>query len=229
MNVDHIADAVGSPLILVVEDDRELREMLERLLTESGYRVDTAADGHTALHCALTRNYHAIVLDRGLPAIDGVDLTRRLRRQANHTPIMMLTAYGTVADRVEGLDAGAEDYLVKPFEVDELLARVRALIRRRQAANDAVSIGAGSVDLTSRVARLANGAQVELSGREVAMLRLLASRPTRAFTRDELRHQVFDDAESASIVDTYVHYLRRKLGDRVVRTVRGTGYRIGEM
>jgi two-component system response regulator QseB len=229
MNVDRVLDAADRPAVLVVEDDRELREMLDRLLTEAGYQVDTAADGHSGLHAALTRTYDSIILDRGLPAVDGVDLTRRLRRQGHRTPIMILTAYGSVADRVEGLDAGAEDYLVKPFEVDELLARVRALIRRQQSTGDQLTIGAGRVDLTARVAHRPDGSRVDLSGREIALLRTLANRPGRAFSRDELRGSVFDAAESATIVDTYVHYLRRKLGNRVVRTVRGVGYRIGEM
>jgi len=229
MIVDRVTETADRPVVLVVEDDRELREMLHRLLVEAGYQVDTAADGHTGLHAALTREYDAIVLDRGLPAVDGVDLTRRLRRQGHRAPIMILTAYGSLADRVEGLDAGAEDYLVKPFEVDELLARVRALVRRRQSATDQLVVGAGRVDLPSRVAYRPDGSRVELSGREVTLLRTLAHRPGRAFSRDELREQVFDAAESATIVDTYVHYLRRKLGDRVVRTVRGIGYRIGEM
>jgi two-component system response regulator QseB len=215
--------------LLIVEDDRELRQMLARLLTDAGYHVDTAADGHSGLHAALTRAYDTIILDRGLPAVDGVDLTRRLRRQGRKTPIMILTAYGSVADRVEGLDAGAEDYLVKPFEIDELLARVRALVRRQHSAGEQLAIGAGRVDLATRVARRPDGTPVELSGREIALLRMLAGAQGRTFSREEIRVRVFDSAESATIVDTYVHYLRRKLGNRVVRTVRGVGYRIGEM
>jgi two-component system response regulator QseB len=219
----------GPASLLVVEDDRELRGMLERLFTGAGYLVDTAPDGHTGLHAALTRAYDTIILDRGLPAVDGVDLTRRLRRQGRNTPIMILTAFGSVADRVEGLDAGAEDYLVKPFEIDELLARVRALVRRQHSASEHLIIGAGRVDLASRIAGRADGTPVELSGREIALLRLLAGARGRTFSREEIRVQVFDSAESATIVDTYVHYLRRKLGNRVIRTVRGVGYRIGEM
>src|SRR5262249_8259554 len=147
--------------LLIVEDDRELRQMLERLLTDAGYHVDTASDGHSGLHAALTRAYDTIILDRGLPAIDGVDLTRRPRRQGGRPPIMPLTAYGWVADRVEGLDAGAEDYLVKPFEIDELLARVRALVRRQHTASEQLAIGAGRVDVATRVARRPDGTPVE--------------------------------------------------------------------
>jgi len=224
---------MGSPVqamqVLVVEDDGELRELLARLLGDEGYLVDTAPDGQAGLHRALTRRYDAMIIDRGLPGVEGLDLIGRLRRQGIATPVLVLTAYGAVADRVAGLDAGAEDYLVKPFEVDELLARVRALIRRAHASPESIIIGAGSINLTTRIARRPDGTEVELSGREITLLRLLASRPARVFTRDELRTQVFESAESATIVDTYVHYLRRKLGSRVVRTVRGSGYRIGEI
>ena len=170
-----------------------------------------------------------MVIDRGLPAIDGLELTGRIRNQGITTPVMILTAYGSVADRVAGLDAGAEDYLVKPFDIDELLARVRALLRRHTSAGGTVRIGTGVVDLTTRIARRTDGIDVELSGRECAFLRVLAARPGRVFTRDELRQQVFDNADSASIVDTYVHYLRRKLGKAVISTARGRGYRIGTM
>lgn len=215
--------------ILVVEDDRELRELLTRLLRDVGYRVDAVGDGQAGLHRALVDDYDTLVIDRGLPAVDGLDLIKRLRGQGVRTPVMVLTAYGSVADRVAGLDAGAEDYLVKPFEIDELLARLRALLRRHPSTTESLPVGSGVLDLASRTARRGDGTRVELSGRETALLRLLASRPGRVFTREELRVEVFDSAESASIVDTYVHYLRRKLGNKVVRTVRGHGYRIGEL
>jgi two-component system response regulator QseB len=229
IDVHGVSATAGQPALLIVEDDRELREMLARIFQDAGYRVDTAPDGQAGLHAALTRGYDTIIVDRGLPAIDGLDLTARLRRQGRDTPILILTAYGAVADRVAGLDVGAEDYVVKPFEVEELMARVRALLRRRASGGSSVPIGRGSLDLTTRVATRADGSQVELSGRETALLRVLASRASRVFSRDDLREQVFDSAESDTIVDTYVHYLRRKLGDGVVRTVRGSGYRIGEM
>jgi two-component system response regulator QseB len=213
----------------VVEDDRELREMLHRLLTGSGYEVDLAPDGQAGLHAALTRQYELMIVDRGLPAIDGLDLIRRVRRRGVATSALVLTAYGDVADRVAGLDAGAEDYLVKPFEVDELLARLRALRRRHRTSAEVLALGDGELDFGMRTARLSDGTEVDLSGREMDLLRVLATRPTRVFSRDELREQVFEAAESASIVDTYVHYLRRKLGAGVIRTVRGLGYRAGAL
>ncbi len=219
----------GAPHVLVVEDDPELGALMSRLLRGEGYLVDVAPDGQAGLHHGLTRRYDVLVIDRGLPGIEGLDLVGRLRRQGVVTPVLVLTAYGTVADRVAGLDAGAEDYLVKPFEVDELLARLRALRRRNQDVAEVLRLGAGVLDLNARTVRRADGTEVGLSGRELSLLQLLASRPRRVFSRDELREWVFDAAESASIVDTYVHYLRRKLGSDVVRTVRGAGYRAGEV
>lgn len=221
-----LADA---PRALVVEDDPELCELLERLLDEAGYRVRVARDGQAGLHAALTVGFDVLVVDRGLPGIDGVDLIRRLRKRGVATPVLVLSAYGSLADRVSGLDAGAEDYLVKPFEVDELLARLRALRRRHRSDAEVLPLGDGELDLSARLVRRPDGSEVELSGREADLLRTLAVRPARVFSRDELRERVFDAAESASIVDTYVHYLRRKLGTGVVLTVRGLGYRAGRL
>ena len=220
---------VDPPRVLVVEDDAELSELLDRLLEEAGYQVRVARDGQAGLHAGLTVEFDVLVVDRGLPGIDGVDLIRRLRKRGVATPVLILTAYGALADRVTGLDAGAEDYLVKPFEVDELLARLRALRRRHRSDAEVLPLGEGELDLTARVVRRPDGSEVVLSGREVDLLRTLAVRPTRVFSRDELRERVFDAAESASIVDTYVHYLRRKLGTGVVLTVRGLGYRAGRL
>jgi two-component system response regulator QseB len=220
-------DGIGARRLLVVEDDPELRTLLVRLLTAENYDVDEAGDGQAGLHRALTDPYDVMIVDKGLPAIDGVDLTRRLRAQGLRTPIMILTAYSTVPDRVAGLDAGAEDYVIKPFDIDELLARLRALVRRTAAAPTAIRLGALRIDLGDRVARRPDGGEIPLSGRECALIALLAERPTRVFSRDELRATVFDNAESETVVDTYVHYIRRKLGRSAIRTVRGHGYRIG--
>jgi two-component system response regulator QseB len=214
--------------LLLVEDDLQLSELLVELLTEAGYMVDLARDGQAGLHLALTRDYAVFVVDRGLPAIEGVDLVGRLRSQGVATPIMILTARGTLADRVEGLDAGAEDYLVKPFEIDELLARLRALRRRHSDHSPTLKLGRRRLDVAARRVVADGEAPVELSGRECALLQLLATRPTQVFTREELLASVFGDADSTGVVDTYVHYLRRKLGRNAVRTVHGLGYRLGE-
>ncbi|WP_275407509.1 response regulator transcription factor [Paractinoplanes ferrugineus] len=213
--------------VLVVEDDRELGPLLVRLFRGAGYEPDLAPDGQAGLHLALTRRYDALILDRGLPAIDGLDLLGRLRRTGITVPVLVLTALGTVADRVAGLDRGAEDYLVKPFEVDELLARVRALLRRRPAVGEQMAVGSATFDLLARTVTGPDGSVTALSGRESDLLRLLARNPARAFTREQIVAQVFPDAAGVALVDTYVHYLRRKLGPAAVATVRGVGYRLG--
>ena len=217
--------------VLVVEDERELADMLLRLLTSEGYHVDAVYDGQAGLHRALTGRYDALLLDRGLPAIEGLDLLRRLRRSGVTAPVLMLTAYDSVPDRVEELDSGAQDHLGKPFDVDELLARLRALMRRSETHQDAqlVDLGTRKLDVTARlvVADPSGGPDIALSERESALLRVLAGRPTRVFTREELRDRIFGGAETEAVVETYVSYLRRKLGPEVVRTVRGVGYRMG--
>jgi len=213
--------------LLLVEDDAQLSGLLVELLAGSGYAVELARDGQRGLHLGLTHSYDVMVIDRGLPAIEGVDLVRRLRARGVGTPILILTALGTVADRVDGLDAGAEDYLIKPFDVDELLARLRALLRRNADAAAQISLGSRQLDVSGRRVTGGGHASVELSGRECELLQVLATRPGRTFTREELLARVFEDADSPGAVDTYVHYLRRKLGPDVVRTVRGMGYRMG--
>jgi two-component system, OmpR family, response regulator QseB len=215
--------------LLAVEDDTEIAIMLDRLLTDEGYEVDTAADGQRGLHLALTRSYQVLIIDRVLPGLGGLDLVQRIRRSGIATPVLVLTALGTVADRVAGLDSGAEDYLVKPFELDEFLARVRALHRRHRDAARVLPLGGGEIDLVRREVRLPDGSAAELSGREFELLRVLASHPQMVFTRTELQKKVFEDARADSVVDTYVYYLRRKLGRRAVRTVRGLGYQAGQL
>ncbi len=215
-----------SPRLLLVEDDDRLGPLLAEVLGDS-YDVDVAPDGQAGLHAGLTRAYAVMVIDRGLPAIDGVDLVRRLRRRGITTPILMLTARAAVADRVEGLDAGAEDYLIKPFEIDELLARLRALRRRPIDRATTVELGRRRFDVTGRRVLGPEGEVVDLSGREAALLEVLARRPHQVFTRPELLAAVFDPADDPGSVDTYVYYLRRKLGRQAVHTVHGLGYRLG--
>src|SRR5882757_7106041 len=224
------AAAPDEPIrLLVVEDDHELADMLVTLFTRQRYEVDLARDGQRALHLGLTRAYRAMVIDRGLPGIDGLDLIARLRRQAVTAPVLVLTALGDVADRVGGLDAGADDYLVKPFEIDELLARVRALCRRHLDAATLIPLGAGRLDLELHEVQLPDRRTVRLSAREFELLQELAALQRMIHSRSDLRLRIFDDAPSESIVDTYVYYLRRKLGRDVVRTVRGLGYQVGAL
>ncbi|PSL06001.1 two-component system response regulator QseB [Haloactinopolyspora alba] len=213
--------------LLLVEDDTKLSGLLTRLFTDEGYDVDLAGDGHTGLHRGLTTRYAVMVIDRGLPAIEGVDLVRRLRSRGVSTPVLVLTAHGTTEDRVEGLDAGAEDYVVKPFEIDELLARLRALLRRHPDTSTRLDLGHRQLDLGTRRVVGGAGPPVDLSGRECELLQLFAAHPTYVYSRDELRRRVFLEADSLGAVDTYVYYLRRKLGRNVIRTIRGLGYRMG--
>lgn len=217
------------PRLLLVEDEADLAGLLEGLLLSEGYEVDVARDGQRGLHLGLTGNHDVLVIDRGLPAIEGVDLVRRLRGRAVTAPVLMLTARGTTDDRVEGLDAGAEDYLVKPFDIDELLARLRALLRRHRDVAETISLGSRTLAPEQRLVTGGGQPDVELSPREAALLEVLARRPERVFSRGELLDRVFDDADTTGSVDTYVHYLRRKLGRDVVRTVRGSGYRLGSV
>ncbi len=213
--------------LLLAEDEPGLAELLAELLGREGYAVELAPDGQAMLHLGLTRRYDVLVVDRALPAIDGLDVLARLRSRGVATPALMLTARGALADRVAGLDAGADDYLAKPFAVEELLARLRALTRRHIDRAAALPLGRGRLDLATRVVEGGGRPAVELTEREAELLRLLAARPGRVFTRDELLGLVFEEAASPAVVDTYVHYLRRKLGRGVVRTVRGVGYRMG--
>jgi len=213
--------------LLLVEDDPDLARLLDRVLSDEGYAVTRAGDGHSGLHLALTRAFEVMIVDRGLPAIEGLDLIERLRGCGVGTPILVLSARGSTADRVDGLDAGAEDYLAKPFELTELLARIRALLRRHSDEARELPVPGGYLDLTSRAVRRTGGGVVELSEREASLLALLAGRPGVVFGRAELLDRVFGQAESETVVDTYVHYCRRKLGSGVIRTVRGLGYRLG--
>ena len=216
----------GGPRLLLVEDEAELATMLRGLFVDEGYAVDVAANGQTGLHYGLTRSYDVVVLDRRLPVVEGLELIGTWRRQGVTTPILVLSAQGNPAERVEGLDAGAEDYMAKPFDIDELLARLRALQRRHLDRARVVPIPGGRLDLDTREVT-GGDAPVALSERECALLATLAHRPQSVFARADLLARVFPEAGNPVAVDTYVHYLRRKLGRGVVATVRGRGYQLG--
>lgn len=213
--------------LLLVEDDRRLSQLLVRLLTAEGYDVVPVYDGQAGLHHGLTGRWDALVIDRTLPAMEGVDLVRRLRSRGVTTPTMLLTARGTTEDRVEGLDAGAEDYMVKPFDSDELLARLRALLRRHSDTSAVIDLGGRRLDVASRRVLSPDADPVELSAQECALLRIIAANPGRVRSREELHRRIFQNADSPNAVDTYVYYLRRKLGAGMIRTVRGLGYQLG--
>ncbi|GAA2677449.1 transcriptional regulator [Actinoplanes palleronii] len=216
------------PRLLLAEDDPRLAAMLISLFGGEGYDVTHASDGQRALHEGLTRRFEVLVLDRGLPAIEGLDVLTRLRGRGVRTPVLVLSALGNPADRVAGLDRGAEDYLAKPFDLAELLARIRALVRRHETVSPVLAVPGGDFDTAARTVTTAAGL-IALSDGEARLLERLARRHQQVFGRGDLLAVVFPDATDPGVVDTYVHYLRRKLGRTAVHTVRGIGYRLGPL
>ncbi|MGZ4299079.1 MAG: response regulator transcription factor [Solirubrobacteraceae bacterium] len=207
----------------VVDDDPPLQRMRTRTLSAEGFQVTVAGDGGAALAAAERFAPDVIVLDVAMPTLDGLAVCRRLRGKGLPTPILMLTARDAVADRVAGLEAGADDYLVKPFAVQELVARLRALTRRGQPS-DALAYADLNFDVATRTATRA-GRPLELTGREAALLELLLRQPGRIVTREHALEEIWDDAAEANVVDRYITRLRRKLGrPPLIRTLRGTGF-----
>lgn len=217
-----------APRLLLVEDDVRLAPIIVDYLSTS-YRVDHVGDGEGGLRAAQSGGYDVIVVDRRLPGIDGVELVTRARAAGLATPILMLTALGTLNDRVSGLDAGANDYLVKPFEFEELEARLRAITRDYSSTPSGLTIGDWSYYPDDRCVYSPYSGPIVLTPRENEVLRLLATSPHRTFSRAEILAAVFSDDDQPGTVDTYVHYLRRKTDDGVVVTVRGRGYRLGTL
>jgi two-component system, OmpR family, response regulator MprA len=210
--------------VLVVDDDPPLRRMLERTLAAEGFQVSLAADGGAALVAAERMAPDVIVLDVALPALDGLAVCRRLRGKGLPTPILMLTARDAVPDRVAGLEAGADDYLVKPFAVTELIARIRALTRRGTGPGGRLSYADLTLDIEARTATR-SGRTIDLTGRESALLELLLREAGRTMTRERALEQIWDDAAEPNVVDRYVTRLRHKLGEPpLIRTVRGAGF-----
>jgi len=216
--------------LLIVEDDVKLVRALQRGLAHDGYEVDVARTGDDGLSKATAEDYSAVVLDLMLPGIDGFAVCEELRHRQRWTPVLMLTARADVGDRIRGLDGGADDYLVKPFDFGELLARLRVLIRRGPTARPQVlEVGDLRVDSLTRIASRA-GHHVELTAREFAVLEVLARNPGRPVSRAQLLDDVWQEGYEGTpnVVDVYIGYLRRKLerprGRRLIRTVRGKGF-----
>ncbi len=216
--------------ILVVEDNRELVDTLKRGLEENGYVVDTATDGESALEKAASREYDLLLLDRMLPRVSGDEVCRRIRGEGSTVPILMLTARVTVGERVSGLDLGADDYLTKPFVFAELLARMRALLRRPQATTPPlIKVEDLELDPASHLVRRANR-RIALSAREFSLLEYLLRNAGRVLSRGAILDHVWGDEQSAAsnIVDVYINYLRRKIDvgrePKIIHTVRGVGY-----
>jgi DNA-binding response OmpR family regulator len=221
--------------ILVVEDERRLAQVVRKVLEEEGHTVDVAHDGEDGLAMAMDGSHDVIVLDILLPGIDGIEVCQRLRAGRVDTPVLLLTALNAVDDRVRGLDAGADDYLPKPFAFQELLARLRALGRRRVQAREPDQIQTADLvlDLRRRRAERA-GKTIELSPKEFALLEFLLRNEGRVVTRSQILDHVwgYDYSPDSNLVDVYVTYLRRKV-DRghkrsLIRTVRGAGYALGD-
>ncbi|MFL6061884.1 MAG: response regulator transcription factor [Marmoricola sp.] len=227
----------AKPHILVVDDDRAVRESLRRSLEFNGYTVSMAGDGAEALAGISTTNPDAVVMDVMMPRLDGIETTRALRSVGNQVPILVLTARDAVGDRVEGLDAGADDYLTKPFALDELLARLRALLRRVSAetteADELLEFADLSMDLASREVRRGERTMT-LTRTEFALLELFLRRPRRVLERSFILEEVwgFDFPTTANSLEVYVGYLRRKTEaegeSRLLHTVRGVGYVLRE-
>jgi len=220
--------------VLVVEDYGPLRKALARGLREAGFAVDATGDGDEGLWYAESNEYDAIVLDLMLPGIDGLTIIKTLRDAGNRAHILILTAKDAVNDRVRGLDLGADDYLAKPFAFEELLARVRALIRRAyDAKSPLIRVADLEVDTATRVVRRA-GEQIELTAREYALLEFLALRAGDVVTRTDIWEHLydFDSSAQSNVVDVYIGYLRRKIerpgSPRLIHTRRGRGYTLGD-
>ncbi len=212
--------------LLIVEDDPRLGPIMREVLARD-WEVCLAIDLASARELLSRRLFDAAVVDRRLPDGDGTELVTWMRRQADATPVLLLTALGTTADKVGGLDSGANDYLVKPFEFDELNARLRALTRDYTAPRDEIAIGSWSFSPYRRVVESPYTGRIVLTEKESALLAVLVRHPDMAFTRSQLLEAVFDPEDQAGTVDTYVHYLRRKTERGLIETVHGVGYRLG--
>jgi two-component system response regulator MprA len=217
--------------ILVVDDEPAVRSALERALQLERYDVELAADGRDALDVLAQRHVDAIVLDIGMPRLDGLEVCRRLRSAGDRTPVLMLTARDAIDDRVEGLDAGADDYLVKPFALKELQARVRAILRRTEAVNEADALRFADLTMDVAAHEVRRGSRlIELSRTEYSLLELFLNHPRQVLARSTIFERVwgYDFGPTSNSLGVYVGYLRRKLEEddepRLLHTVRGVGY-----
>ena len=212
--------------ILLVEDDKLLGDGVQAGLTQSGFNVDWVRDGVAAELALKTGEFTGVVLDLGLPRLSGMDLLLRLRRGGNKVPVLILTARDRVEDRIKGLDAGADDYVIKPFDLHELAARLRALVRRA-CGEAAAKLQVGEIELDPAARRVSfRGQPVELAAREFALLQELMLNAGRVLSREQLAQRLYAWGEEieSNAIEVHVHHLRRKLAPELVRTVRGVGY-----
>ncbi len=216
--------------VLLVEDDPMIGDSLRKGLRMEGFTVDWVQDGRSAELAVETTHYALVLLDLGLPKKDGLSVLRGWRERGSTVPVLILTARDAVPDRVAGLDGGADDYLVKPFDLTELLARIRALLRRQAGrARDLIEVGALRVDPVAHAIDY-RGQPVQLSAREFALLHALAESPGVVLSREQLEDRLYGWGEEveSNAVEVHVHNLRRKLSAQLIRTVRGVGYRLGD-
>ena len=214
--------------ILIVEDDPMIGAGIRTGLRQDGYTADWARDGNSAEVAVATNEYDAILLDLGLPGRSGLELLAQWRRKRNMVPILIITARDSVEDRIAGLDTGADDYLVKPFDLNELAARLRALLRRRSGrATPVIEHGPLHLDPATHEVRL-NGTAVKLSGREFALLHALLQVPGVPLSRSQLEDRLYgwEEEIGSNAVEVHIHALRRKIGSELIRNVRGVGYMV---
>lgn len=214
--------------VLIVEDDPGMVSFLDRGLASHGYATTVADDGQRALAIASDADFDLVILDLGLPDTDGLSILRELRRRGEQLPILILTARDDLADKVKGLDAGANDYVTKPFRLEELLARVRVQLREDRSAEQTV-LEAGGITLDIRTRKaMAHGTLVDLTAREFTMLETFMRHAGQVLSREQLLAHVwgYDYDPGSNVVEVYVRYLRRKLGEGAIETVRGMGYRL---
>src|SRR5450830_1576113 len=217
--------------LLLVEDDTMIGEAVLDLLRAEGYAVDWVKDGAMADTALRTETYDLVLLDLGLPLLDGLSVLRAMRLRKDRTPVLVATARDSVQQRIEGLDAGADDYVLKPYDLDELLARIRALLRRANGRAEPVYEHLGvSVNTATREV-LVDGAPVTLSAREWAVLEALISRPGAVLSRAQLEEKLYSwrDEVSSNAVEVYIHGLRKKLGSELIQNVRGVGYMVPKL
>ena len=216
--------------ILLVEDDAMIGEALQYSLNKLHYAVDWVKDGNSALLSAKTQHYDAVLLDLGVPKVDGIEVLRSLRLSGNDTPVLVVSARDAVATRIAALDLGADDYVLKPFEMDELSARIRAVVRRKSGhKNSVLENGNLSLDLATREATV-DGIAVRLSAREYALLEALLIRPGAILSRSELEERVYqwDQEVESNAIEFLIHGLRKKLGAQSIKNVRGLGWMVSK-
>ena len=214
--------------ILLAEDDKVLATSLKKALEKRGYGVDWVEDGETALYAAREDTYMAMILDIGLPKISGLDVVSQMRGKKNMLPVLMLTARDTARQKVDGLDSGADDYMVKPFDLDELMARLRSLLRRRSGRPE-ITLKSEDVELdpVGMIAKK-NGTPVPLTGKEYRILRVLMERAGRYVTKNDLSYALYSDEDmsESNTIEVSIYALRKKFGNDFIHTIRGVGYMV---